>query len=202
MQVDDNYVHGLIEMFMILISIDSSCFEQRDSMDMETSPAQSKPVTPSSSIDHCDDQSTSSLCSELDVNDSDNSDDVDDSTDPFSSVLYDGADLSIFESYFLLFQFAVRHSLTGKAFSELLELIGVHIPRPSKAAQSIYKLKKYFIKLFPHARSTVHQYCSVCQSVLLNNESCSSCVESKVEEFISIPLGPQLEEKMKSKSLL
>lgn len=168
-------------------------------MDMDISPANCKSVTPSSSINGWDDLSTSSLCSELDVGGlSDNSADFEDTTDPFSSVLYEGADITIFESYFLLFQFAVRHSLTGKAFSELLQLIGVHIPRSSKAAKSVYNLKKYFIKMFPHARSTAHHYCSVCLSVLPNNERCSSCLESDVEEFVSIPLGPQLQEKMKS----
>ena len=45
----------------------------------------------------------------LEAGDGDNS--VVDSTDPFLSILYDGANLSVFESYVLLFQFAVRHSL-------------------------------------------------------------------------------------------
>ena len=39
--------------------------------------------------------------------------------------LYDGADITVFQSYFLLFQYAVGHSLTSKAFSELLQLLTV-----------------------------------------------------------------------------
>lgn len=59
-------------------------------------------------------------------------DEVDDDTDPFSALLYEAADLTVFESYFLTFQFAVRHSLTSKAFSELLKVRArVHVKMTS-----------------------------------------------------------------------
>ena len=37
--------------------------------------------------------------------------------------LYEGAKLSILDSYFQLMQFSLRHSLTKQAFSDLLNVI-------------------------------------------------------------------------------
>ncbi len=86
-------------------------------------------------------------------------DDADESIvgDPFAVPLYEGADLSIFDSYFLAFQFSVRHCLTS---TELLNLLRVHVPTSAKVAKSLYRLKKYFLQLFPHAKCTTHRYCS------------------------------------------
>ena len=41
--------------------------------------------------------------------------------DPYALPLYAGANLSVFDSYFLAFQFFMRHSLTASAFSQLLD---------------------------------------------------------------------------------
>lgn len=61
------------------------------------------------------------------------------SINPISLPLYyDSAEISVFESYLLCFQFAIRHSLTAKAFSELLQLLSVHLPSSSMAPKSIY----------------------------------------------------------------
>ena len=112
--------------------------------------------------------------------------------DPFSNPLYDGADISIFESYILGFEFAIRHTLTAKAFSELLQLIAVHVPSSAKMPRSVYCLKKFFLNLFPHAKSRIHSYCSSCHAVLTDNIACSTwgCEDDMKNEFISIPLGP------------
>ncbi len=40
--------------------------------------------------------------------------------DPFALPLFEGANLSVFDSYFLAFQFSVRHCLTSTAFTELI----------------------------------------------------------------------------------
>ena len=45
----------------------------------------------------------------------------------------------------LAFQFSMRHSLTASTFSLLLDLIWVHVPSFSKAAKSVYGLRKYFL---------------------------------------------------------
>ena len=49
----------------------------------------------------------------------------------------------LFESHLLCFQFAIRHSLTAKVFSELLQLLLVHLPSSSMAPKSIHRLKSF-----------------------------------------------------------
>ena len=131
--------------------------------------------------------------------DEDDNEDMDDgpgisSMSPISSPLYDNAEISVFESHLLSFQFAIRHSLTTKAFSELLQLLSVHLPSSSMAPRSIYRLKSFFIDLFPHASPTVHPYCAFCLSLLGEEGFCSTegCQGGAKEEFISIALAPQL----------
>ena len=95
----------------------------------------------------------------LDDEDSDNGSDSGlnaSERDQYSLPLYDGSEITVFDSYFLVFQFAVRHSLTGTAFSELLQLIKVHLPPSSRAAKSLFILKNYFLKLFPHSQCVSH----------------------------------------------
>jgi len=57
--------------------------------------------------------------------------------------LYEGADLTILDSFILHYQFALRHSLTKQAFSELIELVSAHIPCSAKST-SVYSLKQFF----------------------------------------------------------
>lgn len=111
-----------------------------------------------------------------------------------SLPLYDNAEISVFESHLLCFQFAIRHSLTAKAFSELLQLLSVHLPSSSMAPKSIYQLKSFFLNLFPHASPTVHSYCAFCLSLCGDEGFCSTerCEGGSKEEFISIALTPQL----------
>lgn len=42
--------------------------------------------------------------------------------------LYPDSQLSSFQSLLLVFQYAIRHSLIKKAFTELLQLLSVHLP--------------------------------------------------------------------------
>ena len=44
-------------------------------------------------------------------------------------TLYEGAQISILLSYLLIFQFVINHSLSGKAFTELLQLLSIPIYR-------------------------------------------------------------------------
>ena len=59
--------------------------------------------------------------------------------------LNEGAKLSILDSYFRLMQFSLRHSLTKQAFSDLLNVIGAHLP--AKPTISAYRLKKFILAL-------------------------------------------------------
>ncbi len=60
--------------------------------------------------------------------------------------LYAGADISVHLSYLLVFHIVVRHTLSAKAFTELLQLLSVHLP---KVPTSAFKLKSFFSELFP-----------------------------------------------------
>ena len=113
---------------------------------------------------------------------------------PISSPLYDNAEITVFESHLLCFQFSIKHSLTSEAFSELLQLLTAHLPSSSMAPKSIYRLKSFFVDLFPHASPTIHPYCAVCLSLLSEEGFCSTegCQAGEKEEFISIALAPQL----------
>ena len=114
---------------------------------------------------------------------------------PFSTPLYEGADITVFESYLLAFQYATRHSLTKKAFEELLQLISIHIPPSAQAPRSVYQLKRFFCGMFPSASPTIHYYCTFCQSKLTEQESnCTTngCPGKEKGQFISVPLGPQI----------
>jgi len=121
--------------------------------------------------------------------------------DKYFEPLYEGATISIFDSYLFQLQFALRHSLTQKAFKELLELVSLHLPRPNKAPLSVYQLKKFFLNIFSCAKFTPHRYCSSCQHLLSSQEAVcpNSCLHSRVEEFILLDLESQLKEKLSGK---
>lgn len=62
----------------------------------------------------------------------------------FHTPLYEGADLTILDSYLMLYHFALRHCITDTAFSELISLVDTHVPKDAKSATSLYKLRKFF----------------------------------------------------------
>ena len=111
--------------------------------------------------------------------------------------LYEGADVSIFDSHLLLFEFAIRHSLTKKAFSELIDLVATHLPRVAKPPASVYKLKQFFLHIFPDTASVTHKYCSKCHHLFGDHDTvCENCCKAKVSQFIEIPISPQLKHKL------
>ena len=115
------------------------------------------------------------------------------------ALLYPGADLSSLQSNLLLFQFAVRHSLTAKALTELLQLLAVHLPRGAVIPKSVHSLKQFFVDSFPESQAIQHSYCSCCQRPLASTSaSChgSGCSGGTPGVFITIPVGPQLKRMM------
>lgn len=116
-----------------------------------------------------------------------------------SSPLYPGALLTVFQSYLLIFQYAVRHSLTTKVFTELLQLLSLHTPQGAGLPKSVYKLKHFFIQAFPEANCIAHPYCSYCHRPLpLLDAGCAEngCGGGRPTEFVTIPLGPQIKRMM------
>ena len=115
--------------------------------------------------------------------------------------LYDGAEINVLNAYLMIFQFAIRHSLTTKAFAELLQLIAAFLPLYAKAPKTVNALKTIFIDIFPHSKTVEHWYCSCCHQLLGPAATCSreACSNAKRDCFISIPLGAQLKKRMESK---
>ena len=93
--------------------------------------------------------------------------------DENNQALYEGSDITLVESNLALFQFAVRHGLSGKAFNELLLLFAAHLPQSSKCSMSVYRLKKFFVENFSNVKARVKHYCSVCHDMLDSEEPCS-----------------------------
>lgn len=92
-------------------------------------------------------------------------------------TLYEGAQISILLSYLLIFQFVINHSLSGKAFTELLQLLSIHLPRDAKLPSSAQKLKSFFADLFPDVTPVTYGYCSQCLALLPSPLStCLRCV--------------------------
>ena len=80
--------------------------------------------------------------------------------------LYTGAQLSATQSHLLVFQYALRHGLTSKALTELLQLISVHLPSGAHVPKSVQKLKRFILESFSDAEVVRHFYCKCCQRCL------------------------------------
>ena len=132
-----------------------------------------------------DDGQTNAGCTFYDIS-------VDES---FLQPLYDGAKLTVFESYTLILQYSLRHGLTKKAFGELLILIGKHIPMQSMS--SLYKVRKFFLELYSDITFKQCYYCSICRSLLEGpRTSCPQLCDIPSMEFLSIQLASQLKRRL------
>jgi hypothetical protein len=112
--------------------------------------------------------------------------------------LYSEARLTASQSSLLIFQYAIRHSLTTKAFTELLQLLSVHVPQGSALPKSVHHLKRNFLQAFPEAEAERQYYCECCQRSLPTPDvACTGgCEGSSSASFITVPLGPQLKKMM------
>lgn len=52
--------------------------------------------------------------------------------------LFDGSKLTVFQSYLLIMKYALRHGLTKLALSDLLDLVGLHLPNSSMLSSYRY----------------------------------------------------------------
>lgn len=64
------------------------------------------------------------------------------------TALYPGSHISVFQSQLLVFQYALRHGLTTKAFTELLQLLSVHLPQNAAIPKSVHSLKRFLLIRF------------------------------------------------------
>ena len=115
------------------------------------------------------------------------------------TALYAGSTISTLQSNLLIFQYAIRHGLTAKAFTELLQLLSVHLPQKASTPKTVYSFKRFFVDAFPEAQAVQHFYCSCCQRPLSSpTASCfgSGCSGGNNSVYITIPLAPQLKRMM------
>ena len=129
------------------------------------------------------------------------------SLEEFHTPLYEGAELSVLDSHLLLYQYALRHCITKQAFMELISLVDTHVPRDSKAASSLYKLRKFFEEHFNDTKCHVYEYCAKCHRLLdsemTGEAGCSSgCGGSTVNQFIYIPVEAQLKKKLEGNTVV
>ena len=113
-----------------------------------------------------------------------------------SSKLYSSSCLTTVQAQLLIYQFVLRHSLSNKVFTELLQLLSVLLPRDATLPKTTYLFKKFLIEQFPEAQTRKHWYCTECQSPLESSESHCDCGETKVGRFITVPLAPQIKRLM------
>ena len=107
--------------------------------------------------------------------------------------LYPEARLTSLQSSLFVFQYAIRHSLTTKAFTEL---VSVHIPPGAAVPKSVYQLKQSFLQAFPDIEAVRHHYCASCGTTLLSTREECDCSYYSPATFITVPLRPQVKQMM------
>ena len=114
--------------------------------------------------------------------------------------LFEGSTVTKLQACFLVFQYALRHHLSSKAFSELLLLLKILLPGSNSMPKSIYLLQSFFINNFPNVKVNDQHYCRDCHTpVKLPRYQCpnSVCRCVNFDQFITMPIGSQLIQIMK-----
>lgn len=113
----------------------------------------------------------------------------------FSKSLYEGAPSGLTEyiGHLLIFQYSVRHSLTGKALDELLHLLNTFLP-DAHLPKSLRQLRKFFMEIYVEQQPITQRYCSNCHILLNEGESCPC--EASCSQFVTVPIGPQLKARL------
>ena len=96
------------------------------------------------------------------------------------------------QSNLLIFQYAIRHGLTTRAFTELLQLLSVHLPQNASIPKSVYSLMRLFVEAFPKAQAVKHFYCSFCLRPLQSSTERCTGNGCGGTNSITIPLGKRM----------
>jgi hypothetical protein len=110
--------------------------------------------------------------------------------------LYPESQVSVLDSYILLYEYALRHSLTKEAFKELIELVTVHMPSNAKSAKSVYLLQNFFEKHFNDTKGECHYYCTKCHRCVEEGARCPSGCDARINKFLYVPIEPQLKRRL------
>ena len=86
--------------------------------------------------------------------------------DELSQPMYTGASITVLQSCIIMMQYKFRHSLSKKAFSELVELVALHLPQDLQLTRSIRAIRKQMNELFQDVAAKKHYYCGCCSKML------------------------------------
>ncbi|KAK3928337.1 Cathepsin S [Frankliniella fusca] len=104
--------------------------------------------------------------------------------------LYEGAQISLHDSYVAILTFYLSFKLTGVSLQALLHLISLHLPKVTIFKKSIEFFKNYFS--YMQGEKEFEYYCSVCFKKLLNSTKCKDCKNGKVCCLVKLSLIQQL----------
>ena len=97
----------------------------------------------------------------------------------------------------LVFQYALKHHLSAKAFSELLLLLKVLLPAAANLPSSMYLFKHLFVELFPSVNVIECEYCKCCHMLAGSETTNPACRCDEYDRFVAVPIAPQLKELIK-----
>lgn len=124
--------------------------------------------------------------------------------------MYDGCPLTREESDLLIMSHAIRHKINDTELADIIELINVHLPKPSNS--SLYLFLKKFSKIPLYKE---YYFCPKCDTILLfENDKSKSCTCLKCNTnytkinlrhdenyFIYVPMKKQLERLLSDKKI-
>ena len=181
---------SLVEESMGSTSSPDGCSEESTSEDGYTSSSSEGSETGSYDYDSSDSSENESFSAASSV-----SHELDED-DELKTPLYDGADVSVLDSYLLVYQFALKHGLSKMAIDELIRLLSTHLPRSSKAATSLHTLEKYFAQRL-EITTEVHRYCDMCHRLMeAESDRCENGCQSTIQTFVAVPIDLQLKKKL------
>ena len=144
--------------------------------------------------------SVSSDCSFLSTSVEEVDDMFEAEADELAQRLYAGAELTVLQSYIVMMQYKLRHSLSKKAFSKLIDLVALHLPKDAKLTQSLNAIRKRVDNLFQDVAPVKHYYCDWCSKLLGERNHCSNptctCANAKTCSLLEVPLIPQLKKRL------
>lgn len=113
-------------------------------------------------------------------------------------LLYEGSDITLEDSYAAISVYSLRHGLTKKATSDLIELISLHLPHGAHGIRSLYYLKKRFREAFKDLEVTKHYYCKGCLGPLKSKEPCDGphCSNTQNGTFVTTSIAVQVKRRL------
>ena len=113
--------------------------------------------------------------------------------DEYEVPLFEGSEMTVLDSYLLLYQYALKHSLTKLAFQEMIDLVNVHLPHGARIT-TIYKLKKFFLEHFQVCKAIVKPYCRKCHHLLISGDTsvCPNGCDAEISGFVYVPIEEQV----------